>query len=74
MNVRQASLVINGTDGALRLGTVSYRSNNQFQAGTVIQQNPVPGQSVPFGTVINLVVAGNPVPSPTPTPTPVIIR
>src|SRR6266850_1073327 len=72
MNVRQARLVIGRTEGALRLGTVSYRPSNQVQAGTVIQQDPGPGQTVPVGTVINLLVATNP--EPAPTPTPVIIR
>ncbi len=72
MNVRQARLVISRTEGALRLGTVRYRPSNQVQAGTVIQQDPGPGQTVPVGTVINLLVATNP--EPAPTPTPVIIR
>lgn len=62
MNVRQARLVINGTQGAVRLGTVSYRPSNQVQAGTVIQQDPLPGRTVPFGTVINLLVATAPDP------------
>jgi beta-lactam-binding protein with PASTA domain len=77
MNVRQARLVISGTQGAVRLGTVSYRPGNQFPAGTVIQQDPVPGRTVSFGTVINLLVSGSNLeqraPS-RPTPTPEIIR
>ena len=78
MNLDQAKLVIGRTEGALRLGTVSYQPSNQVPANTVIQQDPVPGRTVPYGTVINLQVTASSnlqrrAPS-RPTPTPEIIR
>jgi len=44
-------------DRGLKLGDVSYQSSTLMGAGQIISQSLPPGKEVPFGSIINVVVA-----------------
>ena len=57
-----------GSSG-LRLGSVVYQETSTAAPGTIIDQNPRPGQVVDIGTAVNLVIArGSTQQPPTPPP------
>ena len=54
----------------LLLGDIRPEPHAQIPEGSVITSDPPPGQEVPAGRQIHLVVSTGPTPSPTPSPTP----
>jgi beta-lactam-binding protein with PASTA domain/tetratricopeptide (TPR) repeat protein len=52
--------VIERTRGTLRMGNISYKSDNAAP-NTVIAQSPQPFQRVPLGTAVNVVIATSPI-------------
>ena len=57
LTLDQAKLAISHTQGALRLGNAHPDYNADLPSGTVSRQDPVAGQTVPYGTAIDLWVA-----------------
>lgn len=68
MTEKEARAYIQGTQGRFRPGQVTEKKIANVKLNTVIDQYPLPNQTVPVGTAINLVISKAPAPTPTPTP------